>query len=79
MLRAMRVAAQRKHRRMLQQQQRIADQVLLPRSNHLLLDRKRLRVGNTAEMEQMNIAFCIKEEEARDRRGPRLKVQRTRR
>ena len=41
-VRAVSIAAQREHRRMLEQQQRVADQVLLARGDDLLLDRQAL-------------------------------------
>ena len=52
---AMRVAAKREHRRMLQQQQRVADEVLLARSDDLLLDGEAFRVGDAAEMEEIDV------------------------
>ncbi len=48
------VAAQREDRRVLEQQQRVADEVLLASRDDLLLDGEAFRVGNSAEMEEIN-------------------------
>jgi len=47
------VAAQRNHRRMLQQQKRVADQVLLARRDDALLDTERFSVGHATEREHV--------------------------
>ncbi len=54
-IRPHRVPPKSKHRRMLQQQQRIGDKVLLACRNNLLLDRKRLPVMYAAEMEEVDV------------------------
>ena len=48
------VAAQRKHRRMLEQQQHVADAVLLAQRDQLLLQAKGFSVGDAAEIEVLN-------------------------
>ena len=47
---------------MLQQQQRVADEVLLARSDNLLLDGERLRVRNSAEMEKIDVHLNLSRE-----------------
>ena len=50
---AMRVTAQGENRRVLEHQERVADDASLAGGNDPLLDREGLRVGNAAEMEEV--------------------------
>jgi hypothetical protein len=47
---AMGIAAERQHRRMLQQEQRVADKILLPCCDDPLLDGYGFGIGNATEM-----------------------------
>jgi hypothetical protein len=51
---AMRVAPQRQHRRMFEQQQRDANEILHPCRNHPLLEVETFRISNAAEMEEVD-------------------------
>jgi len=51
------VAAQRQHRRMLHQQQRVADSTGLARSHNLILNAQAFRIGNAPELEEMDDAI----------------------
>jgi hypothetical protein len=54
-IRAMRIAAECKYRRMFQQKQGVADKVLLPGSNYLLLDGHGLCVWDSTEMKEIDV------------------------
>ena len=51
----MRIAAERQHGRMLQQEQCVADKLLLPCGDDLLLDGHRFRIGDATEMEEVDV------------------------
>ena len=55
----MRVAAQRQHRRMLQQQQHIADALLVAQLHQLRLQPQALVVAHTPEIEVLNHGFIV--------------------
>src|SRR5206468_11523860 len=50
-----RVASQGEHRRMLEQQKRVANEVRFAGGNDPLLDHQAFGVGNAAEMEQVQV------------------------
>jgi hypothetical protein len=49
------VATERENRWMLEHQKRVTDEILFPRGDDLLLNRKSLSVGNAAEMEKIDV------------------------
>ncbi len=52
---AMRIAAEGQHGRMFQQEQRVANKLLLPCSDDLLLDGHGFRIRDAAEMEEVDV------------------------
>ena len=51
----MRIAAERQHGRMLQQEQCVTDKLLLPCRDDLLLDGHRFPIGDTTEIEEVDV------------------------
>ncbi len=51
----MRISTERQHRRMFQQKQRVADKILLPRSDHLLLDSHAFHIRDATEMDKIDV------------------------
>ena len=51
----MRIAAESQNWRMLKQKQCVSNEVLLPCSNHLLLDAHSLCIRDSAEMEKVDV------------------------
>jgi len=54
-----RVAAEGENRRMLQQEERVADEILLARRDDALLDGERFGIRNASEMEEIDVHLSI--------------------